>query len=270
MAAVPRVHRLVLLVSVLGIACAGSVQTISTNAPHLYVKLPSGVGVHIQYDASESVVADVIRQDLSSVVDQAAAWGNLTTDLVIRIHRDRAALRRYVTTTEHDWVDAWATHQSIDIQSTRASHTDHWWDHLRSTLVHELTHVVFFQSARIRGDWQESGVPFWFVEGMAVRAANVPPTPQLLAALTTYTGTHSPDHVLYPSAESMAEHSQIMYVAAGLIFERLRKLRGDDGIRKIASGLAKGQGFAQVFRTVYDRSPREFEQSWWNQIGQEF
>jgi hypothetical protein len=228
------------------------------------------VGVHIRYDASESVVADVIRQDLPGVVDQASAWGNLTSDLVIRIHRDRAALRRYVTTAEHDWVDAWATHQSIDIQSTRASHTDHWWDHLRSTLVHELTHVVFFQSAGIRGDWQESGVPFWFVEGMAVRAAQARPDPQALAAMAAYTATHSRDHVLHPSAESMAESAKIMYVAAGLIFERLRKLRGDEGIRKIASGLAKGEGFAQVFRTVYDRSPREFEQSWWNQIGQEF
>jgi len=235
-----------------------------------HVDLPDGVTIRIENEPSEAIVARVLRQDLPSLLSQTARWGTLREAVVIRIHSTSEGFRAAIPHGHHDWINGWATNRSVDLLSPRAAGVERWRDQLREVVLHELTHVIFFQNAQLSDDWRTTAIPFWFVEGMAVCTANPTVQPRDWAWVRSQKFGLKMQELLNPSPLALKQQPALVYGAAAVAFEALTRLKGEAGVRKIISGLSNGKIFSEVFRRVYDRSIEQVVRSWGSQIGQEF
>jgi len=261
----------ILLGLVLALSNCTTTQSISLNTPQVtHVDLPDGVTIRIENNISENLVASVLRQDLPRLLEQTGHWGALSEDVIIRIHGSSSGFRDHVKQDHPGHLDGWATYRSIDVQSPRAAGVERWRDRLRQVVVHELTHVRFFQTVRLHVDWRQTDIPFWFVEGMAVYTA------QTEQSRTDWRGLRRASNgldlrlLLDPTPIVVQQQSRLAYTTAGVAFGEILALKGTKGIREIMGGLSNGETFTEVFRRVYDRSIGDILRSWGAQIGQDF
>ncbi len=263
--------RVILLGCFFALSNCTTSQSIALNSPQVtHVDLPDGVSIRIENNVSEDIVAAVLRQDLPGLLERTDRWGPLNEDVVIRIHSSSSEFRNHVKQGHPGQVDGWATNGSIDIQSPRAEGVERWRDHLRRVVTHELTHVRFFQTIRLREDWRQTSIPFWFVEGMAVYTAQMESSRPDWQVLRTAIGGMDLRSLLNPSPVVVRQHARLAYMTAGVAFGSIVDRRGAEGIREIMMGLSKGEPFTDVFRRVYGRSIGDILREWGAQIGQDF
>ncbi len=250
--------------------CASSQSTSLNTTQVTHVDVPDGVTIRIENHVSENIVASVLRQDLPKFLEQTDHWGALNENVVIRIHGSSAVFREHVQHDHPGQMDGWATPRSIDLQSPRAAGVERWRDHLRKVVVHELTHVRFFQTIRLEKDWRQTDIPFWFVEGMAVYTSESQAMGRDWQWLRTMIKGLDLRTLLNPSTAAVTQRSTLVYASAGVAFGSLMDLQGKKGIRKIMDGLSNGETFTDVFRRVYGRPFDEVLRTWGTQIGQDF
>ncbi len=185
--------------------------------------------VDVRHAPGEEDAARQVERVLPAARRAAERWGTLGTGLTIVVHATNAELAAAAGLPGATWLRGWARPDRVDLQSPRAWTRGRASDEaLGSLLAHELTHCVVF---RLLGPgWARRDVPAWFEEGMA-----------------SFTADERHDAVSSPvvPAEATARRA---YADADAAFRRLVRTHGEDGVRRILSGLASGLPFPEAFR----------------------
>ncbi len=169
----------------------------------------------------------------------AERWGRLEPGLTIVVHATNAELAAAAGRPGAVWLRGWARPDRVDLQSPRSWTRGRASDEaVGSLLAHELTHCVLF---RLLGPgWARRDVPTWFEEGMA-----------------SFTAGERHDAAPSPSAQAEAA-ARRAYVDADAAFRRLVRTHGEEGVRRILSGLAGGLPFPEAFREATGESAAGF------------
>ena len=119
-------------------------------------------------------------------------------------------------------------------------------------LTHELTHCLLFQ--RIGADWARRDVPSWFEEGMASFTAGERHARADASALLPATAGHPVDAAL-------------AYGTADRAFRYLVTRHGEEAVRGVLDGLARGRGFASAFQAATGSPVAAFEEALRGHLG---
>jgi hypothetical protein len=188
-----------------------------------------GAPVDVRHAPGEEEAARQVERVLPAARGAAERWGSLDPGLTVVVHASNEELARAAGRPGATWLRGWARPDRVDLQSPRAWTRGYASDEaLRSLLAHELTHCVLF---RLLGPgWARRDVPAWFEEGMASYTAGE---------------RHDPAAALPAPAEAGPRRA---YADADAAFRRIVQGHGEDGVRRILAGLARGLPFPEAFR----------------------
>ncbi len=194
-----------------------------------HAPVAGGAPVDVRHAPGEEEAARQVERVLPAARRAAERWGSLDPHLTIVVHATNAELAEAARRPDAAWLRGWARPDRVDLQSPRTWTRGRASDAaLGSLLAHELTHCVVF---RLLGPgWARRDVPAWFEEGMASFTAGE---------------RHEPGATPAAPAEAAARRA---YADADAAFRRLVRAHGEEGVRRILSGLARGLPFPDAFR----------------------
>jgi hypothetical protein len=134
--------------------------------------------VRVQYLAEDAEGAREVVAAVERALPAAQRWGAFRVPVVITVHPDHDALEQAVHREGFDWLRAWATYATIDVQSPRSWAARGWslfgpdQQEIDELILHELTHCAMYQTAATDWSWPFKEIPLWFREGMASVTAN--------------------------------------------------------------------------------------------------
>ena len=224
------------------------------------VTFPNGATIRLRHAIGEQRLADVLRDQLPKIIKRASLYGTLEHNVEVRIHATRRSFRQAVPMAALDWVTAWATFNTMDLQVPVRRNEKQKQDDIVTTATHEFVHIILFQALGKADTWQRNRVPFWFMEGMGVSLAHDDvghvEHPQVAAFLHRHGGVR----VLRPERQLLEHHAAAVYSAARYCFELLVKKIKAEGIRTICAKMRAGASFEDAFLSATGGSLARFEQ----------
>ena len=219
-----------------------------------------GKPVTIQHLDSEEPWMPLIVGSIEEGLATASRWGSLRSPIVVVVYPTDAALRRAVHKEELVYLKAWATDRDLALVSPRT--LGQRTESFRQLLVHELTHVVHYQTAAIPAKVTKWKDPLWFREGLAIWTANqaswYPDDAQVKHFLDQYRDFDPLD----VTDRYLEERQPLVYATAYSMVAALIGAHGEDAIRRFLAQLARSPSFDAAFQSTFGRSPAAFRDAW--------
>lgn len=244
---------MVALVLLLGPGCATSRRSLAAEAPTraapdaIPVETPVGRFL-LEVGASDEEGAEQVRQAMENAGPKLLRWGTLDEPVIVRVHPSHKALERAAGRSGYAWLRAWARYDVVDVQSPST------WGHLGASqhqvdelLLHELTHSLMYQLAAERTNWQRTGIPVWFREGMASYTSDQEYRWPTLEQLSRFAHDAPRQALLAFPAELYQEESAVVYGAAHHAFTFLVKRYGEASVRALLKEMGRGTTFPAAF-----------------------
>ncbi|MBI5547254.1 MAG: hypothetical protein HY901_25510 [Deltaproteobacteria bacterium] len=221
----------------------------------------------LSYEPADGQGAAMVRRAVVAAAPRLASrWGALPAPVEIQVVPTHGHLERAVGRGEMPWMRAWAQRSEVQVQSPST-----WLEGGASQaqadelVLHELTHCLMYQLAAPETGWQTKGIPAWFREGMASVTADQAhrrgTLPDLKRAFCG-AGQRS-SKLLTGGAERRweGEAAELVYAAAHHAFVfLLKRVGGDEAIRRLLSTMHVGLGFEEAFLAVAGVSREAFEE----------
>jgi hypothetical protein len=231
--------------------------------------------VRVQFLADDADGAKQVIAAIERALPAAQRWGALRIPVVVTVHPDHEALEGAIHREGYDWLRAWATYATIDVQSPR-SWTGRGWSlfgpeqqEIDELVLHELTHCAMYQAAATDWSWPFKEIPLWFREGMASVTASqayrwkkneeiarfyTPSLPGSGGGVGARRGVRAEprrggDPLTDPEPLYRAE-SEVVYGTAHLAFEFLVARYGEGKVKAIVATMGEGH----LFRTAFERA----------------
>jgi hypothetical protein len=204
----------------------------------------------------------------------------LAVPVTIKIHPTHAALEVAVRRPGYEWLRAWATYQTIDLQSPSSWNVFGASDReVRELVAHELTHCAMYQLAGDDQNWMYKEIPRWFSEGLASVSAKQGYRRGELRDLWRFyedalpgsgdgfsgararaaRGPSSPagDPLVDPDP-LYQDQSEIVYGAAHHAVEFLLARYGEERVHLVVKLMGQGRRFPAAFREAIGIGDAEF------------
>jgi hypothetical protein len=170
-------------------------------------------------------------------------FGQPTKPIQLTIFENSKALQRSLDKEELEWLEAWATDQSLSIVRPPASQAIGNAAILRYQrfLAHELLHVVHYQVARIPSAVTTFNDPSWFREGLAVVTASQQSEYMGRKEVAARLGRDPLFSLVLQTDSPESKDTSFFYGACGIYVEELLQDFGDDSIKTLFQKLAAGR-----------------------------
>ncbi len=241
--------------------CAVCLPSVFYDLKDLHAHPVAGLPVTIYHVEQDREVLPLVEASVRAGLEKASRWGTLSKPVTITIYPNHLELEKAVHRRGYPWLKAWATDTGIALQSPRS------WpllkeEHLFQLMVHELTHVVHYQSAVITGLRGARKDPFWFGEGLASYTAGQDGRRYDRKALQRKLRRHSEFDPLAPTPEDIRIRHKLAYSSAHHLVGYLIDGYGDQPVRDLLARLAGGANFQKAFEQTYGIPPEVFRETW--------
>jgi hypothetical protein len=233
------------------------------QAPDQQVQVRSvpGAPVTIEYLPADIVAAPLIEVGVLEALERTAGWGRLQAPVRIVVYPDHAALENATRRHGFRWLRAWATERDIALQSPRT------WpprerERFSSLIVHEMTHVIHYQTARIPASETRRDDPVWFREGLASVTAEQESMRYgrpMLAILLRRDPGFDPFN---PDDDALRRQVALIYSVAHHAVRDLIAEYGASAVGRLLGGIAAGKPFEESFSEVFGTTPEGFQSRW--------
>jgi len=259
---VPILHRLSLLSIALLLTAQGCTFLLPPPTGKGMESFPlPGVPITIRYQPADRSTLPLIKESIMQALPRVPRWGRPIHPVTVIVCPDHDSLERAVQRHGYRWLKAWATEETIYLQSPRS-----WLVLSRkrflALVTHELTHVVHYQTAGLRASRSTKNDPLWFREGLASYTAGQGSRRYSRKTLRQKLRTHPSFNPLSPTKKEIQKNQQLVYSAAHHLVTFLIEKFGEGKIRKLLRHIAEGNSFDQAFEKTYGTSSRKMEQRW--------
>jgi hypothetical protein len=222
--------------------------------------------ITVCYQSSDASVLPLIEESVSAALPRATLWGKLRLPVTIIVYPNHGALEQAVHKQGYRWLRAWTTEQTIHLQSPRS------WLLLNrkrffELMTHEFTHVVHYQTARLKASRSGRNDPLWFREGLASFTARQGYRRYSRTQLLRELHTHPAFDPLSPTADEIQGEQKLVYSAAHSLVSYLIQKYGEERIRKVLHAIADGNSFAKSFEMTYSMTMRQMQEDWERWLG---
>jgi hypothetical protein len=219
-----------------------------------------GRPVTIQHLESEKPWMPLIISGIDDGLAAAGRWGALRSPIVVVVYPTDVELQRAIRKEELRYLKAWATDRDLALVSPRklGPRTESF----RQLLVHELTHVVHYQTAAIPAKFTKWKDPLWFREGLAIWTAEQASWYPDDAQVRRFLDQHRDFDPLGVPERYLEAQQPMVYATAYSMVAALIREQGEDAIRRFLATLATASSFDAAFETAFGRSPVAFRDAW--------
>jgi hypothetical protein len=242
--------------------------------------------VRVMYLAEDAEGAKQVIAALERAIPAAQRWGALRVPVVVTVHPDHEALEQAVHREGYDWLRAWATYATIEVQSPRTWAARGWslfgpdQQEVDELVLHELTHCAMYQTAASDWSWPFKEIPLWFREGMASVTAHqayrwkkhdeiarfyTASAPGSGGGVSGASGSarraeprRGGDPLTDPEPLYRSE-SEVVYGTAHLAFEFLVARYGEASVKAILARMGEGHLFGAAFERAVGLDAAAFE-----------
>lgn len=217
--------------------------------------------VTIRYQPADRSTLPLLEEAVTRALPRIRIWGRLVHPVTVIICPDHDALERAVHRHGYRWLKAWATEETVYLQSPRS-----WLVLSRKRffelMTHELTHVVHYQTAGLKTSRSTVNDPLWFREGLASWTAGQGYRRYSRRTLRQKLRSHPSFDPLSPTRREIQKNQKLVYSAAHHLVSFLIEKYGEGKIRELLRHIAEGSSFDQAFGKTYATSTGKMEKRW--------
>jgi hypothetical protein len=251
--------------------CAGLRSAADYGEDAFLTHPAGGLPVTIRYLPADAPLVPLVEESVRSGMEKAGRWGEILRSFTVTVYPDHEALEKAVQKRGYGWLKAWATEEKISLQSPRS------WPlfkdkYIFDLMAHELTHVVYYQTAGIQASRSGGNDPFWFREGLASVTAGQGYRRYGKKMLLRKLRSDRAFDPLSPAEMDVRDREKLVYSSAHYLVAYLIETYGEERIRNLLHRIALGDSFEGAFDKTYPVPLKRLRSEWeyWLEINEPY
>ena len=223
--------------------------------------------ITIHYPAEKEHDAAIISNLIREALHDVNRWGTLQMLLTITLHGNHKELEKAVGVRDYGWLRAWATYDTIDIQTPGTWGGGRLEERIKKVLTHELTHTIMYQAIGTKDTWASIYIPIWFREGMASTTARQGNWRFSRNELNQRFLSNAPSINLFSNPKTLLQtEARLIYSASHWLFTDLIARYGEDSVRNLLKEIRNRKDFRQAWNAIFKLSEEHYLSLWQKEL----